>query len=736
MPNYNTWTANFKRLNNEFAVLRNVRLVLRDSDGDFADLKLLGITKRPGTAPEGQQINASGSIHSQLYYRNKTTNYHLAANQGTLYRKLTATLTDAAGIGSTTLTVSSTTGFPASGTLSIGGDLCTYTGVTATTFTGVTGIEVAHTIGDTASQWSVVQSGLTSGKTIDGIAVTSYGGSAMTSGTCEKEITRSWSSAESYSSAALTTTFTDSSGNFPTDDSLIGWQLYPNTSDAAYAGKVFSIISHTGTTITVAGDTSASGAYNGKTYKIKPPQPSVTLLDTGANWTTDQYVGHTVVITGGTGLGQSRRIASNERSYLIVSLAWDVDPDGTSTYSIYDKANDDNVLFLGNGYDALKKYTGSGAPTDLANRPKGNILDVYNERLIVTGDPVNQYTLYYSQIGNPEYFPATNVIRPKGFDIISGHAVWNDKGIILKERSIWAYTFTSSGSVALDEVPSATGCISRNAITEVEGEIWYFDGKEIQSLGAAENQIGVLRTKSVSFPINNLLADLTQAQARSATMTNDGKYVRFSVPDANLMFEYDIRYSTWTTITGISAASFLVDQDVHWYYGDSTTGTVYRMDIAGHYADGGVPGRAAGSGGRAINTVVASKGLDFGSRSIYKIFRFVDYEFENQAGSFEYNVTIYTSKHKLVYSKQLSIGQNIDEQATEFGTAAFGDALFGGSNPAINTFTRRVSVGRDAGKFAILSATNNRVDESFTLIGLSAQWFPKTLNYYPSELIS
>ena len=62
-------------------------------------------------------------------------------------------------------------------------------------------------------------------------------------------------------------------------------------------------------------------------------QTSTTLQDTGKSWTTDQFAGHTVQLTGGTGSGQWRRITSNTSNTLTVGT-WDTTPDGTSTYSI------------------------------------------------------------------------------------------------------------------------------------------------------------------------------------------------------------------------------------------------------------------------------------------------------------------------------------------------------------------------------------------------------------------
>ena len=57
------------------------------------------------------------------------------------------------------------------------------------------------------------------------------------------------------------------------------------------------------------------------------------LTDNDKAWTTNQWVNYRVRITGGTGLGQCRLIASNSATTLTVSTEWGA-PDATSTYDI------------------------------------------------------------------------------------------------------------------------------------------------------------------------------------------------------------------------------------------------------------------------------------------------------------------------------------------------------------------------------------------------------------------
>lgn len=123
-----------------------------------------------------------------------------------------------------------------------------------------------------------------------------------------------------------------------------------------------TITSNTATTFTVGSWTgTAPGA--GVTYAILPPsgqgaqlvfgqqsftvsspiadagtatgtQSSTTLQDTSKVWSTNQWVNGIVSITSGTGVGQSRRVTSNNANTLTVSPGWYTTPDSTSLYSI------------------------------------------------------------------------------------------------------------------------------------------------------------------------------------------------------------------------------------------------------------------------------------------------------------------------------------------------------------------------------------------------------------------
>jgi hypothetical protein len=82
--------------------------------------------------------------------------YYFDADLKSCHKSTFTNLSAAINTVVTTLTVSSTTDFPTSGSLMVGTEVMTYTGKTATTFTGVTRgtVPVAHIIGEAVWGWS------------------------------------------------------------------------------------------------------------------------------------------------------------------------------------------------------------------------------------------------------------------------------------------------------------------------------------------------------------------------------------------------------------------------------------------------------------------------------------------------------------------------------------------------------------------------------------------------------
>ncbi len=93
--------------------------------------------------------------------------------------------------------------------------------------------------------------------------------------------------------------------------------------------------------------TLAAGTATGTaTSATTGSQDTYGTLTTGNSWTTDDLQTRFVVITGGTGVGQVKQIASNTSNVLTIANYWSPTPDGTSTYAIQDAATLINTCIL------------------------------------------------------------------------------------------------------------------------------------------------------------------------------------------------------------------------------------------------------------------------------------------------------------------------------------------------------------------------------------------------------
>ena len=79
-----------------------------------------------------------------------------------------------------------------------------------------------------------------------------------------------------------------------------------------------------------------------------------TLTNSAKTMLVDRYANYQLRITGGTGMGQRKRIVQNSATMFTVESPWTINPDSTSTYSIY--GNTDRIYLMGNGNASIYKY--------------------------------------------------------------------------------------------------------------------------------------------------------------------------------------------------------------------------------------------------------------------------------------------------------------------------------------------------------------------------------------------
>jgi hypothetical protein len=106
---------------------------------------------------------------------------------------------------------------------------------------------------------------------------------------------------------------------------------------------------------TLAFSRNTSGVLTARTLNIPTSSgtatagAATTITDTSKAFTTNQWAGGTITLTGGTGSGQTRTISSNTATAITVSPAWTTNPAAGTTYTVsalvaYDFLDDSRSL--------------------------------------------------------------------------------------------------------------------------------------------------------------------------------------------------------------------------------------------------------------------------------------------------------------------------------------------------------------------------------------------------------
>lgn len=402
-------------------------------------------------------------------------------------------------------------------------------------------------------------------------------------------ITGTWTSAGVFNTNTNISTLTNTSLNYY-DDVLYGRYMYANTTDAtssgSNAGDLYQINKNTGSYIYVSGNCTVA---SGKAYKIIHASYQDKFQDSSKNWNTEnggQFAGKYLYIKAGRGAGQLRQIVYNDIDTLYLKLSWSTVPDETSQYEIYDTVS--QVLYLGNGIDWIQRYNGTTI-SDLKNRPKGEYLYLFQNRLFVTGDIALPYKGNFSEIEDYEFFPVQNFFVPNGSDVCTGYCSFDNKLFVFKRRTLHELvegTINNYTYFIPKLKENANGCISQHASASVQlkggTQVWYSDGRQVSSLGYSANFVGAILTSSVSSLIDDTMQNgLTQYYNDQLTCNFDGRYFWIAFPKVNeyadFAYRYDTKYSVWTSRTGLNIGCF-VKVDEKTYMGTSNGVGIYLLE--------------------------------------------------------------------------------------------------------------------------------------------------------------
>lgn len=171
-------------------------------------------------------------------------------------------------------------------------------------------------------------------------------------------------------------------------------------------GQVRSITTNTSSLLRISSDWDTT-PDNTSTYAILP----LPILDSGKasarttedkladlsqDWTEDQWKGRFVEVTGGTGVGQVRIITSNDSLVLTVEPNWDVSPDISSRYVIYEKSQPGiaEIFLTTSEYDSLNRLRSQtdnlGQTTNYRYDSRDNLVAMADAQGPLTGNAINR----------------------------------------------------------------------------------------------------------------------------------------------------------------------------------------------------------------------------------------------------------------------------------------------------------------------------------------------------------
>ena len=208
-----------------------------------------------------------------------------------------------------------------------------------------------------------------------------------------------------------------------------------------------------------------------------------TITDLGKTWTVNEWVGHLIGITNGTGAGQKRRIVSNTSNTLTVVNAWDTNPDATSIYvvssynewvtsgaalgdaSTYDYLSPTSVNLASSYGDDITVGTITGSPAgvqiyrvdsapNVTTPPSGfdQLSQSHYFGVFIAGGTSPAYTITYNYDGHPGISDESTLKLAKRDNNADGS--WEDAGAALDQG---ANTLTKTGESGTEYILGSTG---------------------------------------------------------------------------------------------------------------------------------------------------------------------------------------------------------------------------------------------------------------------------------------
>jgi len=301
-----------------------------------------------------------------------------------------------------------------------------------------------------------------------------------------------------------------------------------------------------------------------------------------------------------------------------------------STICFVDGVNN-AIIFDGANWYALNSTntggTSSPGGNQIVNAP--SLVDVFENHLFIGGDLGSRAVLCHSAPQDPYDFTSASgggQIIP-GFNIVQ-FKPFRDDLFVFGSNAIKRVSPDLTAGFVLDQVTSNVGCISRDSVQEIGGDLLFLAPDGFRPV-AGTSRIGDVELETVSKAIQVRLVDMIKnydMDTMNGVVIRSKSQVRFFVGDEtfNVQDSYGIiggladqdgsikwEFGELTGIRASCATSDYINRTEYVLHGDYD-GKVYRQEVGTSFS------------GRDILAVYSTPYLDFGDTEIRKVMRKVN----------------------------------------------------------------------------------------------------------------
>lgn len=401
-----------------------------------------------------------------------------------------------------------------------------------------------------------------------------------------------------------------------------------------------------------------------------------------------------------------------------------------------------NDLYGCNAYEPYFKFTGT-VFTEYPSAPRGNNLEIFEDKMFVSGVIAEPLTVYYSNTGDATTFSGSDLVQPLGTDSVTSLINYYGNLLIFKTDTIWKLTFiydqlTSLYIPKLELQSGNYGACSRKAVTWVENDVWFFTGREVRAIGFKDQQTGVLGVNNsvISDNIKETLYTIEIANySEIATFYNNRRfYLAVPIGSAtnNTVFVCHLLYkNNWTKYSDRIKSKineFIVIDDI--IYSGKSSAPFGTLKWNNTFNDNSV----------AIPAEVFFQRIEDKDFNKFNIYRYLDLMFKNLQGVITVTLKQDANDLRTDKSRIFYIGQGLEDELGSLAETPVGEVLvadsYGQTISSSPFLKNRISFLSKAQTLTI-GLSNNVLDETFTIceFALYGTKEPRRL-FQPSGIIS